>query len=208
LTNIGSVVLAGTASATYAVYSKMCISPDGKNVYVWRPNGILTSYARDANTGLLTVLGTGITVSASGTYAMGSIVISPDGATIYAIVNAQIFGSGATYLLALCVFNRNTTTGVCTLNATHYTGLAGSMGLCVSPDGLNVYCGHGATAVTTMYSRNGTVRYRQYVYNSRWTTPVWFNRAYIHTGYCNRSSDICEPNDLCKGRVMGGNITR
>ena len=147
LTNIGTRLIPNTTAATWAVFSKICISPDGNHVYVWGPNGILWQCLRDPITGLLTFLSPNyLTVGASGTYKMGSMVMSADGTSLYCTLYAQVFNSGATYLNTVILFTRNPLTGLCTLGSHWSTTTNTETDIAISPDGLSVFTGKLAYA--------------------------------------------------------------
>ena len=117
----------------------VAVSPDGASVYVVaRSEDAITAFARDADTGALTLIGShadgvgGVT----GMDAAEGVTVAPDGRHVY--VAAE--GSDA-----VVVFERDLETGALTFRAAHVNGVGGVSGLksansvVVSRDGRHVY---------------------------------------------------------------------
>jgi len=121
------------------------ITDDDRHLYVGSGDD-LTVLARDPETGRVSLVET---VPSQG---VADVAVSPDGATVYAVSNR---GQSA-----LEVFSRNTTTGTLTFlerftnDVAGVTGIAGAVGVLVSPEGRTVYVSGHQTSSVAIFQRN------------------------------------------------------
>jgi len=136
--------------------SALAVSPDGAHLYVTggRDNA-LAAFARDAATGTLTFLEAqknGV-AGVEGLAGASAVVVSPDGAFVYAAGQLDD---------AVVVFRRNALTGwlsfveVQRQGVNGMNGIAGPLGLAISPDGGNVYVAGGDQAAVGALRRDPT----------------------------------------------------
>ena len=102
----------------------MIIAPDGKSLYVLNTDDTLTLYNRDIISGALIPLPVAKMPIPNGSF---SVVISPDGGSVY--VSAESITDGST----ISVFNRSSSTGALTAQQKIATYVGGN--LSISPDG-------------------------------------------------------------------------
>ncbi len=118
------------------------IAPNDRHLYVGTFDG-LKVLGRDLTTGSLTL------VETDGSRAVADVAVSPDNATVYAT-------GGST----LEVFARDPVSGKLTFiqqlsnNADGISGLEGTVGVLVSPDGKNVYVSGHQDSTVVIFSRN------------------------------------------------------
>lgn len=125
----------------------LCISYDGKNVYMINSsNTSISTYSRNISTGELTFVGTILTGNAP-----SDICISPDDKNIYVSNQGNDF---------ISIYNRDSLTGELTSGGTVVCEYS-PQGICVSLDGKNVYASNLSTPITgnvigaiTVYERN------------------------------------------------------
>ncbi len=117
----------------------LALSPDGKHLYVTaRSEDAITTYSRNATTGLLTFVQTLFDNSGgvNGLDAAEGVFVSPDGKHVYVAAEEDN---------AVSVFSRNASTGALTFVEAKVDGLGGADGLnnandlVVSPDGKHLY---------------------------------------------------------------------
>lgn len=127
----------------------LAISPDGAHVYTTVRNGLLATYARDPDTGALTLVermereATGLPLDET-----AAIRVSPDGAQVYVTVDT-FFGERAIH-----VFARNPSTGRLTL-VDPMTVERPPDDLVLSNDGANVYTVGRAVDAIDVWARAG-----------------------------------------------------
>lgn len=154
LTSLGEV---GDVSAN------LVASPDGANVYATYPS-LLVTYARDAVSGLLTVVDVenGVAGPAPIDGAAG-LAVSPDGRHVY--LGSTGASSDEGHDPSLIVFTRDESTGALDFVATVFDEQNGVEGLSfpakvtVSPDGRHVYASgsiEGGADDVAMFSRDAT----------------------------------------------------
>jgi 6-phosphogluconolactonase (cycloisomerase 2 family) len=136
--------------------SGLVVSPDGAHVYVsGRDDDAVAVFSRNATTGEVTFVevqrdGVG---GVDGLAGVESVVISPDGAHIYATGRDDD---------SVAVFSRNGTTGALTFVEVQtdgvggVEGIAGPFSVAVAPNGSHVYVAGGADDAVAVFSRNGT----------------------------------------------------
>jgi 6-phosphogluconolactonase (cycloisomerase 2 family) len=141
--NTGTGVLTtGTAVSSGSTGKDIVISPDGAFAYVTIQGGTVLTLTRNTSTGALT---SGSTISAGSTPT--NIIMSADGTSVYVTNN---IASGT-----VSIFTRNTSTGVLTSAGTISTGTSSSpFGLCISPDGSNVYVANNGNNTLSIFTRN------------------------------------------------------
>lgn len=156
LDNVGGNLLGQGYSPTASPINNISVSGDGRFVYVTSTDDdAVTVYARDAQTGALTVASTiidGIGGS-DGLDGASSLVMSPDNRFLY--VSGQAESS-------LSIFSRDQTTGALTYigKKTHgadgITTLSGARSLAVSPDGRYLYVSAIASNAVSVFGRDTT----------------------------------------------------
>jgi DNA-binding beta-propeller fold protein YncE len=147
------------------------VSTDGSSVYVAANGGAVDEFQRNTITGVLTFHGcigaevAGCTVPSkpNSMHALGDVVISPDGTSVYA--------GGETG--SISTFTRNSTTGAlafadcigylpeCTQTSVHFA-VNEPLSLAISPDGANLYAGNfnnGLVDVFTREAGTGTLKF-------------------------------------------------
>ena len=130
----------------------LALSPDGAHVYGAEGNKI-SVYGRDGGTGVLTRAGDvqdGF-AGVDGIAAASAVVVSPDGAHVYATGAADS---------ALAAFGRNGTTGALTFIEAERDGVGGVVGigsatdLVMSADGLHLYVASPYSQAVSVFARN------------------------------------------------------
>lgn len=158
LTGCSSTTPADAVSAPISV----TVSADGSSVYVSSDAGAVDEFQRDATTGALTFEGCigaevgGCTVPSkpNSMHALGDVVISPDGTSVY--VGSET-GS-------IAAFARNTSTGALTFTEcigylpecnrpSVYFAINEPLSLAISPDGANLYAGNFNNGLIDVLSR-------------------------------------------------------
>lgn len=145
-----------------AFASSLALSPDGAHLYVaGTHDNAIVLFTRDATTGALTFVEAqknGV-AGVEGLSNASAVVVSPDGSHVYAAGQHDD---------AIVVFKRNATTGWLTFvevqrqGVDGVTGIAGPLGLAVSPDGANVYVAGGDASAVGAFRRDpGTGRLHQ-----------------------------------------------
>jgi DNA-binding beta-propeller fold protein YncE len=141
----GALTLINTS--TVGIFAKgargICISADGKNVYITHTvANIIAIYDRNLTTGILT---------GKGTIGAGlvpyDICISADGTSVYAINNATSMVS---------IYTRDTGTGALSGSTMINTSGANPEQIVISMDGTSVYMVHLNSNTVSMFSRNIT----------------------------------------------------
>jgi 6-phosphogluconolactonase (cycloisomerase 2 family) len=136
--------------------ASLALSPDGAHLYVaaGRSNGVAV-FGRDAATGALTFIESqrnGV-AGVEGLTGASAVVVSGDGSFVYAAGQQDH---------AVVVFRRNALTGWLTFvevvrqGVNGITGIAGPLGLAVSPDGMNLYVASGDLAAVGAFRRDAT----------------------------------------------------
>jgi cysteine-rich repeat protein len=143
----------------------IAISPDGADVYVASDRGEIAAFRRDAASGRLEHRA-GMTVGKPPT-AIESLVMSPDGTSLYAAQRPVLTGFERTGDAALHVFHRDPATGDLTLleskrdGADGFVSLARFFSVTISPDGRHVYAGQAyGEPVIVSFDRQVTGRLR------------------------------------------------
>ena len=130
----------------------MAISADGTSVYVSNlASSVVSMYSRNTSTGLLTALSpTTIVAGVAGDNGPSSIVISPDGSSVYV---ANYGGSGTVYM-----YSRNTSTGQLAALSPATIAALGARDIKISPDGAFAYVVNCTSPSPTilMFSRNSS----------------------------------------------------
>jgi 6-phosphogluconolactonase (cycloisomerase 2 family) len=150
----------GTVEGLYES-SSVTFSPDGKHVYVTAYSIYsIATFALDPATGELTYIETeadgvddptdpGGTVT--GLYEPYSVVVSPDGKSVYAPADTDD---------GLAAFSRDAATGKLNFVEAEFDGVGGVEGLvdadsvAISPDGKNLYVGAGSDEAVAVFSRD------------------------------------------------------
>jgi 6-phosphogluconolactonase (cycloisomerase 2 family) len=153
LTFVGTIV-DGTGGVTgIDAANAIALSPDGKHAYVASGAGAVAVFARNASTGALTFVqaqanGQG---GVSGLVAAKDVVVSPDGAHVYAVGSTP--GDVVT-------FARDSSTGTLTFvekdedGAGGVDGIGAATALVVSPDGAHVYVTGEADDAVAVFARD------------------------------------------------------
>jgi 6-phosphogluconolactonase (cycloisomerase 2 family) len=136
--------------------SALAFSPDGAHLYVTSARGnALMAFARDAATGELTFLESqknGV-AGVEGLTGASAVIVSPDGSFVYAAGQLDD---------AVVAFRRNALTGWLTFvevlrqGINGVSGVAGPLGLAISPDGRNVYVASGDQYAVGAFRRDST----------------------------------------------------
>jgi DNA-binding beta-propeller fold protein YncE len=140
----------------------VAVSADGSSVYASSNGGAVDEFQRNTTTGALTFQGcigaevAGCTVPSkpNSMHALGDVVISPDGTSVYA--------GGETGSIA--TFTRNTSTGALTFTEcigylpecnrpSVYFAVNEPLSLAISPDGANLYAGNFNNDLVDVFSR-------------------------------------------------------
>jgi 6-phosphogluconolactonase (cycloisomerase 2 family) len=144
--NAGTGALTLVETQPVANATGVVVAPDGLHVYVVRTaDNSISVFARNAGTGALTLRGasTDGVGGADGLQGVTNLVVSPDGAQVYAA------GRGEN---AVAVFTRSLATGLLTLAQVQrdgvggVTGLVEPSGIAISGDGADVYAAAGPDA--------------------------------------------------------------
>lgn len=131
------IIETGTGSSR-----EMAISPDGKNLYVCNEGPrTISQYARNESTGKLTPLST---AKVSATNEPEAIMVSPDGANVYA----------SNWSGAVDQFSRPEGGELSKLTPATVTAEPRPWGLACSPDGKDVYIACRFSSVVEQYSRS------------------------------------------------------
>ena len=149
----------GVDGIAYA--SALALSPDGAHLYVaGSRDDAVAVFSRDANTGLLTFV-EAQKQGVAGVEGIGlarAVVVSPDGSHVYVAGQRDD---------AIAVFRRNALTGWLTFvevkreGVDGVDGIAGPLGLAISPDGRQLYVAAGDQSAVTVFARDaGTGRLR------------------------------------------------
>jgi DNA-binding beta-propeller fold protein YncE len=139
----------------------VAVSPDGKSAYVASANAI-DVFSRDTTTGALTftscigqLAGCTTTTPAGAVFGAESVVVSPDGKSVY----AASYNAGA-----IDVFSRDTTTGALTFTGcigqlagcTKVAAVNGPFSVALSADGASVYVADNTYQSIDAFSRDTT----------------------------------------------------
>jgi subtilisin family serine protease len=149
--------IAGVTGIT-AVH-ELALSPDGKHAYAINsdPSGAdkITTFSRDATTGVLTFVAE---LATAGLEGEGHVVVSPDGAFVYALGTADN---------ALVIFSRNMMTGALTF-VTKFDNTNTGVNAMTAPHDL-------AAAIATNGNQNVYVaaNSRVYLFSRSATTGIW-----------------------------------
>lgn len=139
-----------------AFASSIALSPDGAHVYVsGARNDAVAVFVRDPATGALAFVEAqknGV-AGVEGLRGASAVVVSPDGSFVYAAGQLDD---------AVTVFRRNALTGWLSFvevqrhGVNGATGLAGPLGLALSPDGANLYVASGDQSAVGAFRRDAS----------------------------------------------------
>ena len=139
-----------------AFASALALSPDGAHLYVaGSTDNAVAVFTRDATSGALTFVEAqknGV-AGVEGLARASAVVVSPDGSYVYAAGQVDD---------AVVVFRRNALTGWLTFvevqrqGVNGVAGIAGPLGLAISPDGANLYVASGDTYAVGAFRRDTT----------------------------------------------------
>jgi DNA-binding beta-propeller fold protein YncE len=148
-----------TPGAAVSQPRSVAVSADGKSVYVASANAI-DVFSRDTTTGALTftscigqLSGCTTTTPAGAVFGAESVVVSPDGKSVY----AASYNAGA-----IDVFSRDITTGALTFEncigqlsgCTHVAAVNGPFSVAISADGASVYIADNTYQSIDAFSRD------------------------------------------------------
>jgi 6-phosphogluconolactonase (cycloisomerase 2 family) len=134
----------------------LALSPDGTHLYVaGTHDDAVVAFARDTTSGSLTFIEAQIDGAAGveGLRNSSAVVVSPDGSHVYVAGQHDD---------AIAVFRRNAVTGWLAFvevqrdGVNGVKGIAGPLGLAISPDGKNVYVASGNVSALGAFSRDAT----------------------------------------------------
>ena len=161
-----------TAITTADRLQAICISPDGKNVYVTNgtvgfSGNTVSIFDRNTSTGALSESSV-VNID----YNPYGICISPDSKNVY--VTNFVFGSFSYDENIISIFDRNTSTGALTANGNINTyNTTGPFGICVSADGKNIYvaCKSGDVYIFNRNTSTGAL------VKNTWVPVFWSAKA-------------------------------
>jgi DNA-binding beta-propeller fold protein YncE len=134
----------------------VCVSPDGKSLYVTEKEGKKVFQFKRLSTGFIEPMAT---ASVEGTFNSGKMVISSDGKWAFSIPNVPNKGAGEGGK-EFNIFSRNTSTGELTFVKTQATFSTDIHDIAISPDGKLLYIACLKGKMLVGYSRSeGTLTY-------------------------------------------------